>query len=399
MIIRYKNIDRFNTRKGFRRYQNYDFPIQGETLDEMSYAGTPVTEITRKNPPVRGDHKGNFPYNASGFRMTQDIPRSIHTRVEREFNNVGSPGKHWDVERDYVSTSWLSCGEQVWTFNGNFPEVERPNLNSESITGALNDLAEQQVSGGAAVAEGRQVVDMFASNVSVLGRALLQAKRGNFGSIPKILGMERKDILTGKYPANKFLEYQYGWKPLMSDIHDAQEKAHEVLLQDYVLTGSKSVSAENYSESHHFGEKKTLRSKISVRTQIKAKISNPALHGISTWGLLNPVAIAWELVPFSFVIDWFMPVGNTLNAATAGCGLTSLGGSTMNKYIATYTHTGSKLSTREDSVLSPGYVEGKSWDVDRFIYHEFPHARFYADTTPFSSPRVANATALLRQLR
>jgi hypothetical protein len=35
---------------------------------------------------------------------------------------------------------------------------------------------------------------------------------------------------------------------------------------------------------------------------------------INGLGLNNPVGIAWELIPFSFVVDWFVPVGKWLTA-------------------------------------------------------------------------------------
>jgi len=398
----YENSDRFNTREGFTQYQNKDTLAIGQiNVKDKTYAGTPVTSIKSRNPPVRGDHKGNFPYSANGFEMIQDIPRSVHytSTAQGVVPNTGGEGRFNFVSEDTVQKSWLSCQEQVWTFNGRFPDVELPNLTAESETGALNDLAENQISLGASIAEGRQTIDMFAGLVSQFARAAYQAKRGNFSAIPNILGMSSRDILTGKFAANKWLEYQYGWKPLMSDIADSQQKVHEVLLKDYILIGSKSTSAENVDSSDGSTGRRVLKSKISVKTQIKAKISNPALHSISSWGLINPVSIAWELVPFSFVVDWFMPVGNTLNAASAGVGLTFLGGSRMTKYLAEYAWTGSSLSGAGATVISPGLVVGKTYDVQRDIYHEFPRAKFYADTTPFSTPRVGNAAALLRQLR
>ena len=32
--------------------------------------------------------------------------------------------------------------------------------------------------------------------------------------------------------------------------------------------------------------------------------------------MANPVATAWELIPFSFVIDWFISVGQAIEAAS-----------------------------------------------------------------------------------
>jgi hypothetical protein len=33
-------------------------------------------------------------------------------------------------------------------------------------------------------------------------------------------------------------------------------------------------------------------------------------------GLINPAVVAWELVPFSFLVDWFIPVGKFLDSWT-----------------------------------------------------------------------------------
>jgi hypothetical protein len=35
------------------------------------------------------------------------------------------------------------------------------------------------------------------------------------------------------------------------------------------------------------------------------------------WGLTDPASVAWELIPFSFVADWFVPIGDTLRAIHA----------------------------------------------------------------------------------
>jgi hypothetical protein len=38
----------------------------------------------------------------------------------------------------------------------------------------------------------------------------------------------------------------------------------------------------------------------------------------SRWSSLNPISIAWEVMPYSFVIDWFVNIGGTLrNLETA----------------------------------------------------------------------------------
>jgi len=46
---------------------------------------------------------------------------------------------------------------------------------------------------------------------------------------------------------------------------------------------------------------------------------------LSQLGLVNPASLAWELVPFSFVVDWFANVGDFLASFTdtVGCTLSN----------------------------------------------------------------------------
>jgi hypothetical protein len=51
------------------------------------------------------------------------------------------------------------------------------------------------------------------------------------------------------------------------------------------------------------------------------RLSNPSLAQLNGTGLLNPALLYWELMPYSFVVDWFIPVGDVLASLTAGLGL------------------------------------------------------------------------------
>lgn len=38
----------------------------------------------------------------------------------------------------------------------------------------------------------------------------------------------------------------------------------------------------------------------------------PKANDLARWTSLNPISIAWELMPYSFVVDWFYDIGSTL---------------------------------------------------------------------------------------
>jgi hypothetical protein len=55
-----------------------------------------------------------------------------------------------------------------------------------------------------------------------------------------------------------------------------------------------------------------------VLTQLETDSKLPA------WGFTEVLESAWELVPYSFIIDWFLNVGNTIAAFTPDYGLRAL---------------------------------------------------------------------------
>jgi hypothetical protein len=59
-------------------------------------------------------------------------------------------------------------------------------------------------------------------------------------------------------------------------------------------------------------------------TRIDGIPSYDMLHNFAEVGFTNPLEVAWELVPFSFAADWFVPVGSWLSGLDALLGLTDL---------------------------------------------------------------------------
>lgn len=60
---------------------------------------------------------------------------------------------------------------------------------------------------------------------------------------------------------------------------------------------------------------------VKVQHIADVRVTNPNLLLASRLGLTNPASIAWELVPFSFVVDWFGTVGEFLASWTDFDGL------------------------------------------------------------------------------
>lgn len=57
----------------------------------------------------------------------------------------------------------------------------------------------------------------------------------------------------------------------------------------------------------------TVRYRNESYTKVSVNLRPPSqAQMLSRWSSLNPVSIAWELVPYSFVVDWFYDIGSFL---------------------------------------------------------------------------------------
>jgi hypothetical protein len=158
-------------------------------------------------------------------------------------------------------------------------------------------------------------------------------------SLWPLIGHSYRSIYDGKVAdrlAALYLQYVYGAKPLMQDIHGIIELAKDKSNNPLLLSASKKVSGQMPSQKTAFWNPSD-RHGINIAMEGESRTSchlwaeiDPNYRGTRTLnqlGLLNPASLAWELVPFSFVIDWALPIGPVLQALTAPAGLRFVNGS------------------------------------------------------------------------
>lgn len=124
---------------------------------------------------------------------------------------------------------------------------------------------------------------------------------------------------ASKRMADHYLELQFGWKPIISDIHDALEAFGNGLRTRGAKVHTRSGRKANYIKdgSSSWVDSANLEASASFR----GVVQNERLAQLNQLGLLNPAKMAWEKLPFSFLVDWFWPISTVLGALTAGAGL------------------------------------------------------------------------------
>lgn len=113
--------------------------------------------------------------------------------------------------------------------------------------------------------------------------------------------------------SSTWLSIQYGWKPLLNDIYEAMQAVERHTAGPRVFRKRFSVNVPGYYfDDAAVGSNNTFYLWTEQRRQYRIRwvesVSIPR-----SLGLLNPASIVWEKLPWSFVLDWFIPVGNYLD--------------------------------------------------------------------------------------
>jgi hypothetical protein len=195
-------------------------------------------------------------------------------------------------------------------------------LQNEIFIDLLGKVADQKVNLAVALAEGRKTADMILGSAKRISNAYRAFRRGNFREVAKQL-----DITPSRVHKN-WLAYKYGWMPILMDVKGGAE----ALAQHHVgrplrfsVKGTRSASFERgeivpvpiYGAQGTKNRVLTLTGGVTVRGYMYLEITNPNTSTLQQLGLTNPALVAWELVPFSFVFDWFISVGDYLKGLTA----------------------------------------------------------------------------------
>lgn len=117
-----------------------------------------------------------------------------------------------------------------------------------------------------------------------------------------------------------WLQYQYGWKPLVQDVYDSFDALmHRRMYKSARLT-SRARRREDWNltlaNTPFTGANARIKgwSKHRILMQLEYSIGNTRAQQLSGYTSLNPASLAWELLPYSFVVDWVYDIGGYLRA-------------------------------------------------------------------------------------
>lgn len=200
------------------------------------------------------------------------------------------------------------------------------------------------------------------------------------------LFMNADQLRQRKKFSSAWLNYQYGIAPFASDLYSIGQNADTRPPVIIKVRGRRDWKRDAYDSK---GRKLTTTEGSIVETmRFGIIMDNAGIALMQDYGLVNPLTFAWELLPFSFVVDWALPIGTYLGNLTSTVGYQTTVGSVT---------SGSRYISRGQDPDSPATAEQSFRATTRSIT-AFPDVPLPAFQNPFSPTRALNALAILHQI-
>jgi hypothetical protein len=288
----------------------------------------------------------------------------------------------------------------------------------------LENLKNQKLNLAQALAERKRTADLIANSIRRMVEAFRALRRRDLEEALRILGAGKPSrrkmrrigaiwkgpIRRGSRPSegefqnasSVWLEIQYGWRPLLNDIYESAQAIEKAQDHSSKKTRCKGSSAwtDKAVNRYRFNRVDVIdKVNINVRGSYVVWFSLPnSPRTLSQLGFTNPAYLAWELTPFSFVVDWFIPIGNALNSLDSTFGLTFEKGCYSEKIVTSVHRTQSGATTATHRTTGSCVNFQSSHRFTRTGLLDFPMVMMPEFKNPLSFEHAANAIALLVQV-
>jgi hypothetical protein len=283
--------------------ENHATTFRG-TVRTIVRTSTGAISSDQTNPAVRGSDV------VSGYTLVQGDkkkPTSFFYEATRSFNYNGSEivyvpsgGGHYPQ----TETIGVLSGNHVYArCSSRLPDMR--NFHYNRALSQLNEKTRGQLDLSVSLAEGSQTARMFAS----CGRLESYVKLSRNSSL-------WREIAKGVGGA--WLKWQYGLRPLVQDVYGSVDELYRSTLPKLLTVQAKSsqrLPAALALDSIFSPSRPTSASSSGVQgCMFHIRFKEKGGFDLPRWGSLNPASLAWETLPYSFVVDWVYDVGGMLRS-------------------------------------------------------------------------------------
>lgn len=225
-------------------------------------------------------------------------------------------------------------------------------LDSKCLRKLASKIRDGDLQVGCIIAERAQTLGMFRDAITVIvdlatGKKRLCRTVSHFLRNPRMI-------------ADNFLAFKFGLEPLLSDAHTLGLKLGQFVSAVDGEWLAFRANSRKFTTIRFEGEESAyeFRGVISVSYVAKYTVDSSSARYTSILGLVNPAEIAWELCPWSFVVDWLIPVSTWIQNLTYDVGLAFKTGTRKVYLQGTITNVGTADSGTDLVPYNPLFWSG-----------------------------------------
>jgi hypothetical protein len=258
----------------------------------------------------------NSPYESTTLLYNVGVRSIARECINR---NGTSPNYYYSGFTEFGTA--LCGGPSNWAYLA-APSVS-DSIISEAITEAWSKVSLNEADILLQVAESQKTIYGL---VSIFRRVLKIAR-----NVSRLRLAELRKEITPKELANRWMEARYALRPLMYDAHglisattDYKRSTRNTFRSyKYIVAEDTSTNQLLWSSSAggirgNMYASRTLEVRAGVLTLLTG------LQNMLVWGVTEPIETLYELLPYSFVLDWFFNVGKLIASWSPNVGLKKL---------------------------------------------------------------------------
>lgn len=384
--------------------------------DAMAYTKSTLNraDIVRNPPSTSGSWRKPLPYNAE---LTMSACGDCYHEVTQDgftYREIGKMGSN---------TTWPTFAITAAMLNGVFPSQSDQDA---AVVRARNNVADRVASFGESLAELIKTLDGLKDLASKIDRFIIAATAKDYDAVADSLGIPRKirkhrraivryNKMGIPTVSNAFLCWNFGLFPIISDmvaLAVAMGEGKPLRITGKGEYKTRANQKHNVPVSYelaipYVGVPYTVNylrmQKAAVRVRLDYEVSIERLRDLTSFGLLDAPATVWALVPYSFLVDFVLPVSEVLRSLTATFGLTFKGGSAT-RYVRISDSFQNVVYPRKEDILYCTHLNlrGSADDIEgmkmvRSVFETDPNPVTLWIKDPLSAFSAATVFSLLGQ--